>query len=116
MIRPHALRLSFGWGEDDWDFEAPLPLDYTDGWMHLIVTVDRAANEASLYLDFKKVISLKMHPALADYDLTSLPFTIGQDGTREHPTQLSAVIDEFILTKEVIGEDTVEKMKEFYNR
>ena len=114
-IRPHVLRLSFGWGEDDWDYEAPLPLDYTDGWMHIIVTVDREHNESSLYLDFKRIANIKLHGKLADYDLTSLPFTIGQDGLRAHPTQLSAVIDEFILTKEVITPDLADAMKKYYN-
>ena len=113
-IRSHALNVSFGWEEGGWGFDVPLPIDYTDGWMHLIVSVDRTKNEVSVYLDFKRVAHMKMHEALSDVDLTALPFTVGQDGTGAHPTQLSAIIDEFVLTKEVITPETAEKLQAYY--
>ena len=113
-IYSHVLRLSFGWGDGKWDYEVPMPLDYTDGWVHMIVTVDRERSESSLYLDFKRIAHVKLHGKLADCDLTSLPFTIGQDGTGTHPTQLSAVIDEFVLTKEVITPGMAELLRGYY--
>ncbi len=113
-IRSHVLRFSFGLGDDDWGYEVPLPMDYTDGWMHVIVTVDRQANASSLYLDFKRAAHMRMHEKLAGYDLTALPFTIGQDGTCAHPTQLSAMIDEFVLTKEVITPALADALRKYY--
>lgn len=113
-IRPHLLRMAFGWGEGDWGFDVPLPLDYTDGWMHIIVSVDRTANTSTVYLDFKRAAQISMRGALADYDLTSLPFTIGQDGTRTHPTQLSAVIDEFVLSLETVDDEKAAALRNYY--
>ena len=114
FIRPHLLRLSFGWGEDDWGYEVPLPMDYTDGWMHIIVSFDREKQESAIYLDFKCAARRPLPAALKDVSLSALPFTVGQDGTRAHPTQLSAVIDEFVLTKEVIDDDRAAALRAYY--
>ena len=114
VIRQSAVRLSFGTGEDSWGFDVPLPIDYTDGWMHIIISVDRTQNEASVYLDFKCAANMKMPEKLCGVNFSALPFTLGQDGTGAHPAQLSAIIDEFVLTKEVITPETAEKLQAYY--
>ncbi|MBE6885163.1 MAG: hypothetical protein E7487_11265 [Ruminococcaceae bacterium] len=113
-IRQRAVRLSFGWGEESWGFDIPLPVDYTDGWIHIIVSVDRDKQEVSVYLDFKCAAHIKLPAALAGVSLTALPFTIGQDGTGAHPTQLSAVIDELVVTKEIITPSLAETLRAYY--
>ncbi|MBQ8577593.1 MAG: alkaline phosphatase family protein [Clostridia bacterium] len=113
-IRSTSVRYSVGWGEGDWDFEAPLPVDYRGGWVHVILTVDRPQNLVTLYFDFKPVASIPMHPAMKDVSLTALPVTIGQDGTGCHPTQLSAVLDEFVLDGKAWNAETVLRLKDFY--
>ena len=113
-IRQRAIRLSFGWEDDGWGFDMPLPVDYTDGWMHIIAAIDREKQEASVYLDFRRIAHLRLPAALADVSLTAMPFTVGQDGTRAHPTQLSAIIDEFLLTREVITPALADAMRDYY--
>ncbi len=114
VIRQRAVRLSFGTGDDGWGFDVPLPIDYTDGWMHIIVSVDRTQNEASVYLDFKCAAAMKMPDTLRGVDFSALPFTVGQDGTGAHPAQLSAIIDEFVLTREVVTPTLAEALRTYY--
>ena len=114
VIRQSAVRLSFGTGEDSWGFDVPLPIDYTDGWMHIIVSVDRTQNVASVYLDFKCAANMKMPEKLCGVNFSALPFTLGQDGTGAHPAQLSAIIDEFVLTREVITPTLADALRTYY--
>ena len=80
----------------------------------MIVSVDRIQNEASVYFDFKCAAAMKMPDKLSGISLSALPFTIGQDGTGAHPAQLSAVIDEFVLTHEVITPVLADALRTYY--
>lgn len=35
------------------DLTASMPSDYNQGWMHVILVVDRSASKASIYYDFE---------------------------------------------------------------
>lgn len=91
-----------------------LPLDYRDGWVHATLCVDRNKNEATFWYDFKKLSTTALPEEMKTGDLDSASFNIGRDGTGKYPRGLSAEIDEFIITSEIISDAICEEMREYY--
>ena len=102
-------------GTERMDVVAALPLDYKEGWMHVILVVDRKEQEIRIYEDFALEGRGDIPAALQDVSFDALPLRIGQDGLGTYGDHLAAQIDEFILTSDVLTAADIAALKEYYH-
>ncbi len=114
------IKFNVGNGSDGrMDFTRMLPANYNEGWMHVIMVVDRANRKVRLYYDFIDGDEKEIPDALANISfdsLNSLNFNIGQDGTGVLEYSLPAQIDELILTADVLTDQDIAALKNHYTR
>ena len=96
------------------DFVRVLPTNYDQGWMHVILTVDREKRNVRIYYDFTDVDEADIPSNLASTSFDSLNLNIGQDGTGTLEYKLPAQMDEFIMTSDVLTEADVAALKAYY--
>lgn len=109
-----VLQLNFGNGKDRIDAGFGLPIDYSGGWVHAVLVVDRKAMEVRCSFDFGEFKSVLIPERFRDasFGIADHVF-FGQDATREY-APLTAVLDDFLLVDGVLTEEDVVRMKEFY--
>ena len=101
----------------------PLPENVEElGWMHVIVTIDRATSTYNLYIDFKLVTS-----EVLKYGTTVIPatwtadggrddsvFTLGDSGSGAYWNNLNAYMDDFMLFDSALSRKTVKSFANYY--
>ncbi|MCR5560519.1 MAG: alkaline phosphatase family protein [Bacteroidales bacterium] len=103
-------------GKNRMDYTCVMPTNFDQGWMHVILTVDRTNSKVRLYFDFSPYGEDAEIPAtLANTSFDSLDLNIGQDGTGNLAYKLPAQMDEFIMTSDVLTEADVAAMKAYYD-
>jgi len=114
-LRPTDIKFNAGRGESvRMDITAPLPYDYKEGWMHVLLTVDREQNVVKIYNDFKLAISGDIPEGLRDVSFDCYGLVIGQDGTGNYPDHLPAQLDEMLILADVLDEDDIGALKSYY--
>ena len=111
-----TILVNFGNGRERMDTAFRLPIDFTGGWVHAALTVDREAGEVRCAFDFGKPEIVKIPEKFADADFgcgDCEGVRIGQDATGKY-APLSAVLDDFVLVDGALTADDLEKMKAFY--
>ena len=101
-------------GTERMDVVAALPLDYKEGWMHVILVVDRKEQQVRIYEDFALEGQGSIPDALRDVSFDALPLRIGQDGLGTYGDHLAAQVDEFILTADVLTAADIAALKAYY--
>lgn len=96
------------------DVVAALPLDYKEGWMHVILVVDREKQQVRIYEDFGLEGWGDIPAALRDVSFDALSLRIGQDGMGTYGDHLAAQLDEFILTADVLSDEDIAALKDYY--
>ena len=96
------------------DFERILPSNYNQGWMHVILTVDRPNRKVRIIYDFVDGDEMDIPAALANTSFDSLSLNIGQDGTGKLAYSLPARMDEFIMTADVLTTADIAALKAYY--
>lgn len=96
------------------DGEAILPLDYKEGWMHVVLAVDRTENQVRVYYDFKKELEFDIPSRMRDVSFDAHALNIGQDGLGTYSYKLSATLDEMIVTADVLSETDIAALKAHY--
>ncbi|MBR0300141.1 MAG: alkaline phosphatase family protein [Bacteroidales bacterium] len=111
------LKFNVGDGKNRMDYERILPSDYDQGWMHVILTVDRQNRKVRIYYDFIfEGDEAEIPSALANTSFDSLDLNIGQDGTGALEYKLPAQMDEFIMTADVLSETDIAALKVYYEQ
>jgi hypothetical protein len=97
------------------DAEYPLPLDYADGWVYVVLVVDREAGVIRLSYDFEKFETVAIPEELLDTSLnTGYGVNIGQDGTGQYALHLPAILDEFLIVDGILTDQDVAALKAHY--
>ena len=96
------------------DFTRLLPAGFDEGWMHVILSVDRENRKVSIWYDFIDGDEAPVPDALAHVSFDSMAFNIGQDGTGALKYKLPAQIDELIITADVLDDSDVAALKDYY--
>lgn len=96
------------------DFTRLLPSDYDQGWMHVILTVDRENRKVRIWYDFIDGDEADIPEALTSISFDSLDFNIGQDGTGSLAYKLPASMDELIITSDVLSDEDVAALRAHY--
>jgi len=115
-LRQGDIKFNAGWkaSGSKTGVTAPLPLDYKEGWVHVILTVNRAERKMSIYYDFKLEETTDIQDDMAGVSFDALNLNIGQDGTGSYDSHLAAQIDELIITRDALSQDDITAMKKFY--
>lgn len=88
-----------------------------DGWSHVVVVVDRSANKIRFYQDFAFDAEIPLDSSLWNTSFeTDYWTTIGRDGPGNSGRNLPAIIDELIVTKDVLTASDVAAMKTYYHQ
>jgi hypothetical protein len=97
------------------DYGALLPLDFKDGWIYVVWSIDREANTVGLSVDFGPMQTMDMGDAFRGVSFdTDLPVRIGQDGTGNYGCHLSALIDEMVIIDRALNNRDIDALKAFY--
>lgn len=108
------IKFNAGNNGDRMDAGAGLPLDYKNGWMHVILVVDREKNKIRLFYDFASELDYDIPESLRNVSFDALDLNIGQDGTGHYGAHLAAQLDEFIVTADALSDEDVAKLKAYY--
>lgn len=102
-------------GHKRFDSGALLPLDFKDGWIYAVWSIDREANTVGVSVDFGPMQTYDMgdHFRGVSFD-TEMPVRIGQDGTGVYGYHLAALIDEMVITDRALTDEDVASLKAFY--
>ena len=109
------IKFNVGDGKNRLDLERPLPSNFDQGWMHVILTVDREKNEVRIYHDFTDGYGAEIPAVLASASFDSMFFNIGQDGTGALQYSLPAQMDELIITSDVLSEADIAALRAYYS-
>ncbi|MCR5464135.1 MAG: Ig-like domain-containing protein [Bacteroidales bacterium] len=108
------IKFNAGNNGDRMDAVAGLPLDYKNGWMHVILVVDRDKNKIRLFYDFASELDYDIPESLRNVSFDALDLNIGQDGTGHYGAHLAAQLDEFIITADALSDEDIAKLKAYY--
>ena len=113
-IRSGEIALNLGNGGARVDCKAPLPTDYTEGWMHVLAFVDRVNNKVGVCIDLGTIVTVDIPEALRISLDTQYSANIGQDGTGRYNASVPATIDEFMIFDGAFDQADVDSLKAYY--
>ena len=114
-LRPGDVKFNVGNNGPRMDKEYRLPIDFRDGWVHVVFVADREAGEIRFCYDFGEFERTELPEEFKEVDFNGLPtLNIGQDGTGEYRVNLGAKLDEVILIKGALTKDDVSALKAVY--
>lgn len=108
------IKFNAGYAGNRMDAGASLPFDYTKGWMHVILVVDRYSNKVRLYYDFEQELESDIPAELRNVSFDALDLNIGQDGTGRYSHKLAAQLDEVVITADALGVGDIARLKAYY--
>jgi hypothetical protein len=104
-------------GHGRFDTGSLLPLDYKEGWVYVICSVDRAANTIGMSLDFEPMVIRALPEGYKGVSFdTDLPVRIGQDGVGDYHCPLSLLIDELFIANRALTDEDVAALKTLYTK
>ena len=114
-LRDTDVKFNLGDGKNRMDMENPLPLDYKDGWVYVILSVSRDRDEIRFSYDFGPFEKAAVPAALKEVSFKAYKsLNIGQDGTGKYGQRLSAVLDEFLIVDGALTDSDVAALKARY--
>jgi len=98
------------------DGEYSLPADYQNGWVFVVLVVDREKNEVHLSYDFGEFSVITIPDVLANTSANSYNvLNIGQDGIGKYTSGFYAALDELMLFKGALTKDDVDALANYYS-
>ena len=100
--------------------DAILPDDFTSGWVHVTVVVDKENKLMNTYFDFKLARSVAIADALLDQTITQTSgayvdmLRIGQDLEANYDDVLNASIDELMVFNGALTADEIRALSAYY--
>jgi len=108
------LAFNYGDGENAFEGKFKLPSDWQDGWVHVILSVDREAGTVSVAYDFGAYSTLQIPEEMKDGSMTGESgLILGQDVTKAHDA-LPATIDDIVIVSGVLTADDIAALAAYY--
>lgn len=118
-MRARSSMFNIGTGDSHLEIITAFPEDVGDGWMHIMVTVDREKNELRFYHNFKLANTIAIEEKFrVSCDNDNNPFTIGNDGTGTYNNEKYDLIfnmDDLFIFDSALTDDEIENLKKYYN-
>ena len=100
------LKFNFADGTDRMDCEFPLPEDWQDGWVHVILSVDREAGTVGVSYDFGAFSKQQIPEELKDASMNGEGgLILGQDSSYEYASLPGTIDDMIVISGAVTAED-----------
>ncbi|MBP3378559.1 MAG: alkaline phosphatase family protein [Clostridia bacterium] len=100
------LKFNFADGTDRMDCEFPLPEDWQDGWVHVILSVDREAGTVGVSYDFGAFGKQQIPEELKDASMNGEGgLILGQDSSYEYASLPGTIDDMIVISGAVTAED-----------
>ncbi|MBE6617807.1 MAG: hypothetical protein E7627_07725 [Ruminococcaceae bacterium] len=110
----YYLGFNLGNGDSRMDEQAKLPSDWQDGWVHVILSVDRATETVSIIYDFGRANTFEIPEEMKGVSLDGeCGLVIGQDSSKEYEA-LPGTFDELIIIGGAVTEADVAALAEYY--
>ena len=101
-----GLRTSVSW---------PMPSDYPNGWVYVVLVMDRELKEMRISYDFGEFIPAKITGIMGTKSIDGMPvLNIGQDGTGENGSPLPAVLDEILIVDGILTDSDIDVLRTLY--
>ncbi len=111
------IKFNAGNGGARMDVSAPLPYDFNEGWMHLLLIVDRASGTVHMSYDFGDFITAEIPEALGDASFDGIgSLHLGQDGTGAYGCDLPATVDELMIFGGALSESEIQALANYYGK
>lgn len=108
------LIFNFADGTDRMDCEFPLPDDWHDGWVYVVLSVDREAGTVGVSYDFGAFSKQQIPEELKDASMNGEGgLVLGQDSTHEY-APLPATVDDVIVVRGALTEDDIASLAAYY--
>ncbi|MBO4983496.1 MAG: alkaline phosphatase family protein [Clostridia bacterium] len=109
------IRINYAEGGKRIDLDKSLPADYVNGWVHIIVIVDRENHQLGACMDFGTIKTGSIPQNLQGTNLdTQYSYNIGQDGRGTYGSSLPATVDEFMIFKGAFTQEDVAALAQYY--
>lgn len=117
-LRPNDIKFNVGdlGSGNRIDNTVGLPSNFSDGWMHVVLTVDRVGGTVCFYIDFQEVGRFDIPEFFKGRSFDALDLNIGQDGNGNYAYKLSAQIDEMIIASDVLGSEDIAALRKYYKQ
>ncbi len=114
-FRGSDIKFNVGDGKNRMDHEFSVPKDYRNGWMHVIMIVDREAGTVGLCLDFGEIVTVPITDEFkeASFNGTGLGIAFGQDSTFSYD-KFPATLDELVIYGKALTAEDVANLKTYY--
>ena len=114
-FREKDVKFNLGNGEQRMDETWSLPSDYDEGWMNLVLVVDRENEKVGVSIDFGEI-------EFRDIDENFLGATfegisdvnIGQDGTGGYSYSFDGDVDEIIIFEKPLADWDIVNLAAYY--
>ena len=108
------LKFNFADGSTRMDCEFPLPEDWHDGWVYVVLSVDREAGTVGVSYDFGEFVTEQIPEELKNTSMNGVGgIRFGQDSTGEY-APLSATVDDVIVVNGVLTSEDVAALAAYY--
>ena len=109
------IRINYAEGGKRIDLDKSLPADYVNGWVHIIVIVDRENHQLGACMDFGTIKTGSIPENLQETFLdTQYSYNIGQDGRGTYGSSLPSTVDEFMIFKGAFTQEDVADLAQYY--
>ncbi|MBE6617812.1 MAG: DUF229 domain-containing protein [Ruminococcaceae bacterium] len=113
-LREGDIKFNLGDGENRMDQEFLLPVDYANGWIYVVLSVDREAGKVYFSYDFDEFEVIDITDDLKDCSFDGINgLVIGQDGTTEYDA-LPAQIDDVLIVNGALTQEDVALLAGYY--
>ena len=111
------VRFNAGDGINCLDVQSTLPSNFREGWMHIILIVDRDTNKISICYDFGVLTTGDIPAAMQDKTFNALSsLNIGQDGTGDYSAGLPAIVDEFMIFDGAFDRADINELSKYFGK
>ncbi|MBE6540859.1 MAG: hypothetical protein E7672_00205 [Ruminococcaceae bacterium] len=115
-LKPGALKFNTGNTISATNFEYTMPANYKEGWVHVVLSVNRTFGSISVAYDFGDFQKSTLNSAMKFMSFNALDLlNIGQDGTGTYENKLSAAIDDIIIFNTALKAQDLARLSDYYN-
>ena len=113
----HDIIFDISDGKNAQEITVGFPLAVNEGWLHVMVSVDKENKKVGIFMNFKKVYEADLFDNLVDAGDTGLPFNIGDDAIGDFTNgryELEMRMDDFLLIDGAFSEEDAAKLAQYY--
>ncbi len=114
-FRGKDVKFNLGDGENRMDETWDVPTDYTEGWMHVILVVDRKNETVGVSIDFGGLDTRDFEETLKGVSFKGTGgVNVGQDGTGSYHYGFNSDVDDIVIFNKALSDSEIAKLAAYY--